>query len=312
MLFTERHSLLFSINSRKEKKVEIEEIVEYINFITPPRLLRFVSEKGENSCDECQKYHGLIFEENAKDIPQIPIHPNCRCKYEYVSKNDLVSIRKNIENISTLLDNWAEQIRSQGEQLSRDVDNIVLGIKNTKKEIELNVLITSLQYAITAAEKIKLAEDALKKESNKLQIKINFLGAEVKSLATAVPDWISALKKLHYFRLKEFDQRLENLPQSPEEAIKRGFTKAAPNENWYHRGKGQIDNEKYYHKITGQEVVFDKNGKIVTDHENIGTKNYGTNPKSWEHVKFDVIPYYIWGNSPDDTTPLFRRIFGYH
>ena len=88
--------------------------------------------------------------------------------------------------------------------------------------------------------------------------------------------------------------------------------KAAPNENWYHRGKGQIDNEKYYHKITGQEVVFDKNGKIVTDHENIGTKNYGTNPKSWEHVKFDVIPYYIWGNSPEDTTPLFRRIFGYH
>ena len=56
----------------------------------------------------------------------------------------------------------------------------------------------------------------------------------------------------------------------------------------------------------------DKNGKIVTDHENIGTKNYGRNPKSWEHIKFDVIPYYIWGNSPDDTTPLFRRIYGYH
>jgi hypothetical protein len=34
-----------------------------------------------------------------------------------------------------------------------------------------------------------------KTESHKLQIKINFLGAEVKSLATAVPDWISALKK---------------------------------------------------------------------------------------------------------------------
>ena len=159
---------------------------------------------------------------------------------------------------------------------------------------------------------LQFTEDTLKTESNKLQIKINFWEAEVKSLATAIPDWISALKKLHYFRLKEFDQRLENLPQSPEEAVKRGFTKAAPNENWYHRGKGQIDNEKYYHKITGQELVFDKNGKIVTDHENIGTKNYGTNPKSWEHVKFDVIPYYIWGNSPEDTTPLYRRIFGYH
>ena len=47
MLLLEGHSLLFSINSRKEKKVEIEEIVEYINFITPPRLLRFVSEKAK-------------------------------------------------------------------------------------------------------------------------------------------------------------------------------------------------------------------------------------------------------------------------
>ena len=117
--------------------MEIEEIVEYINFITPPRLLRFVSEKGENSCYECQKYHGMIFEENAKNIPQIPIHPNCRCKYEYVSKNDLVPIQKNIENISTQLDNWAKQIHSRGEQLLRDVDNIVLGIKNTQKKIEL-------------------------------------------------------------------------------------------------------------------------------------------------------------------------------
>ena len=292
--------------------MNIEELVQYINRITPAHLVRFVSEKGENSCDDCLKYHNQIFEENDKNRPELPIHPNCRCKYEYVSKNDLIPIRKNIENISTRLDNWAKQIRSQGEQLLRDVENIVLGIKNTKKEIELNVLITALQYAITAAEKIKLAEDTLKTESNKLQIKINSFGAEVKSLATAIPDWISALKKLHYFRLKEFDQRLENLPQSPEEAVKRGFTKAAPNENWYHRGKGQIDNEKYYHKITGQEVVFDKDGKIVTDHENIGTKNYGTNPKSWEHVKFDAIPYYIWGNSPEDTTPLYRRIFGYH
>ena len=162
MVVIERHCLLFLINQRKEKKMEIEEIVEYINFITPPRLLRFVSEKGENSCDECQKYHGMIFEENAKNIPQIPIHPNCRCKYEYVSKNDLVPIQKNIENISTQLDNWAKQIHSRGKQLLRDVDNIVLGIKNTPKEIELKVkisiLITALQYAITAAEKIKLAE----------------------------------------------------------------------------------------------------------------------------------------------------------
>ena len=70
-----------------------------------------------------------------------------------VSEDDLVPIQKNIENISAQLDNWAKQIQLQWEQLVRDADNILLGIKNTQKEIELNVLITALQYAITAAEK---------------------------------------------------------------------------------------------------------------------------------------------------------------
>ncbi len=299
--------------------MEVEEIAAYVNRITPPRLLRFVSEEGEKCCEECLKYHDLIFEEDDKDIPQIPIHPNCRCHYEYVTDEEIKKVTNKIEDTSKQINNWAKKILAQGDRFLLEFNQAMLGAKNAEDflksktlALKMSAIIAALEYTIFAAEKIKLSEEILKSESRKLHIEIMHSSEEIKSLATAIPDYISALKRIHYLRLKDFDQQPRNLPSSPQEAIMRGFTKAKPNENWYHRGKGQIDNEKYYHKITGQEVVFDKNGEIVTDPENIGTKNYGSEPKSWDHVIYDVIPYYIWGNSPDDTTPLLRRIFGYH
>ena len=69
-------------------------------------------------------------------------------------------------------------------------------------------------------------------------------------------------------------------------------------------------NVKYVHKGLGFEIIFDKNGKRVTTPENIGTLNYGPDPKSLGHVFWDIFPYWFWGNSPQDTTPLWRRIYG--
>jgi hypothetical protein len=109
---------------------------------------------------------------------------------------------------------------------------------------------------------------------------------------------------------EDWHDRVDALPKSPEEAEKRGFIKASDNQNRYHRNKGETENVKYYHPITGQEVVFDRNGKVVTTPENRGTKNYGPNPTSREHVIYDIIPYWIWGNSEDDTTPFWDRVWG--
>ena len=64
------------------------------------------------------------------------------------------------------------------------------------------------------------------------------------------------------------------LPQTPEEAISRGFVRAPDSQNLYHRNKGQKDNIKFYSHVTGQEIIFNEEGKIVTDIENIGTYNY--------------------------------------
>ena len=110
------------------------------------------------------------------------------------------------------------------------------------------------------------------------------------------------------------------LPQSPEEAIRRGFVRAPDNQNLYHRNKGQKDNVKYHSPETGQEVIFNGQGKIVTDIENIGTYNYFPASSkinniediinTFLHMPFDVIPYYRWGNSENDTTSVGNRILG--
>ena len=44
--------------------------------------LVYISDKGKNSCFKCTKNHGKRFRETDLSKPALPIHPNCRCKYE--------------------------------------------------------------------------------------------------------------------------------------------------------------------------------------------------------------------------------------
>ena len=50
--------------------------------------------------------------------------------------------------------------------------------------------------------------------------------------------------------------------------------------------------------------------EIVTDPFNMGTYNFGTNVIT--HAVRDVLPYYLWGNSPTDSgyVYLWDRILG--
>lgn len=44
----------------------------------PRRVWRWHSEDGDNTCDECASRDGEIYD-SKDDIPEIPVHPNCRC-----------------------------------------------------------------------------------------------------------------------------------------------------------------------------------------------------------------------------------------
>ena len=56
----------------------LAEITEY----KMKKYLRFISEQSQNTCEECKKYDKMVFDENDPSKPEIPIHPNCKCRYK--------------------------------------------------------------------------------------------------------------------------------------------------------------------------------------------------------------------------------------
>ena len=62
------------------------------------------------------------------------------------------------------------------------------------------------------------------------------------------------------------------------------------------------------------EIILNEEDKLVTDPKVMGTYNFGSSELA--HVAKDVIPYILWGNSPDDpTTPaerFLRSEYGVH
>lgn len=83
------------------------------------------------------------------------------------------------------------------------------------------------------------------------------------------------------------------------------------NRSRYHRhGTGNENLVKFTHE-DGFEAVYDPTTKkLVTDVRNLGTFNFASRDKDGDHLILDMIPYWIWGNAPNDPTPLLFRILG--
>ena len=56
------------------------------------------------------------------------------------------------------------------------------------------------------------------------------------------------------------------------------------------------------------EAVYDDQGMLVTDPANLGTYNYIGVQAPYGHGLVDVIPWIVWGNTPDDPTNSAERL----
>ena len=89
------------------------------------------------------------------------------------------------------------------------------------------------------------------------------------------------------------------------------FKKLEKDKSIYHG----LDNNKYVNLDKNRylselyEVVFDKNGCLVTSAEKRGTFNFYGPSKIRAHVMFDMLPYWLWGNSENDTTIFIDRLY---
>ena len=60
--------------------MDIAHIMQLLTNRTDNILVKFISDKGENTCDVCLKFHGKTFQIDDQEKPELPIHPNCKCK----------------------------------------------------------------------------------------------------------------------------------------------------------------------------------------------------------------------------------------
>ncbi len=81
-------------------------------------------------------------------------------------------------------------------------------------------------------------------------------------------------------------------------------------ENHIHQMRGEEEN-RVFTKVTGEEAVFDKAGKLVTNAWNKGSYNYGKYEEPIKKFQLDIWPWLLLGNARDDPTTFDERFYYY-
>ena len=324
--------------------MDFDQVMGMLKGKSEVKLVKFVSDKGPNSCEKCLAFHGKVFRADDPEKPELPIHPHCRCRYEELSESEVKSFQNEVLEVKDQVVALGNKVATRATQLLAEFEREInaysvtalakgavtafpLLLKTTevfreKKELEkqisskadsakIAVKLAPLTISFWTMQKMYQAIQILQNEMKKYGINVEV--DELCSWLAPMQKVETVLKNWHYDRLNNPLQQPWALPRTPREAEELGYIRAPESQNVYHHHNGQSGNVKYYHPITGQEVIFDVNGKIVTDPANIGTYNYFPPTNLYNdffHGVFDVIPYYKWGNSPEDKTPVLDRMVG--
>ena len=106
--------------------MELDQIIQMLKGKTEIKLVKFISDKGPGSCEECLKHHGEVFQLDDPNKPKLPIHPNCRCKYELLTPNEVVSYQGEVQKINQA----AEVIH---KEMKKELDEILKKYRKYQK-----------------------------------------------------------------------------------------------------------------------------------------------------------------------------------
>jgi hypothetical protein len=104
-------------------------------------------------------------------------------------------------------------------------------------------------------------------------------------------------------------------PRTVDESLKAGYKPLPPDQAaWHRQGRGSEYNIKMVHP-DGREAVYNKDGNLVYDPRNLGTRNDYPAEDMGNHFTSDVGPYLYFGNTPRDKPngiigAIFRPISG--
>lgn len=83
-----------------------------------------------------------------------------------------------------------------------------------------------------------------------------------------------------------------------EQVKQEGWIELEKSKSVYHMLLGQYGNVKFVSPNGQFEAVFNSKNELVKSSINMGTYNYCGPTKSC-HFGLDVVPYYLWGNTPE-------------
>ena len=61
--------------------MDLEGLISKISEAAQPEYWRFVAENDGDCCEKCKRFDGKVFSDEDPAKPELPIHPNCRCKF---------------------------------------------------------------------------------------------------------------------------------------------------------------------------------------------------------------------------------------
>jgi len=88
----------------------------------PTANVLYVADNGDNTCQDCLDNDGRIFDIDDPELPQLPIHPHCRCKYVSAADPDEdisedVERYRIIKNLKAAGKSDEEKARALAEQI---------------------------------------------------------------------------------------------------------------------------------------------------------------------------------------------------
>ena len=120
--------------------MELDRIMQLLKAKTEVKLLRFVSERGPHCCSACLAHDGKVFQADDPDLPELPIHPNCRCKL--VEQDSCEQVSRPTE-VYLLAEN-----QSKGKQFVRNIPEA------TQTTLEMKYMPTGTSEMIGAVKKV--------------------------------------------------------------------------------------------------------------------------------------------------------------
>ncbi|MEM7367673.1 MAG: hypothetical protein AAF587_03660 [Bacteroidota bacterium] len=130
--------------------------------------------------------------------------------------------------------------------------------------------------------------------------------------STVIGPLLGELDQLQDMRNEHYNRNDMNQVPETEPVDDPNWRRLPDSQSIYHQnGEEGRNNRKYVSADGGNhEAVYNEQGELVRDNENMGTYNFHGPDDTMGHLERDVVPYWIWGNNEEDQTPLINRIFG--